>query len=1133
MINGGTTTLNFFPQVMESTNDQSYSDYDSTIDDYYDSTQSYTDENLVPQDSQRDERSTASTQAKPSRPVLSINPPATFDENYRPVQRTATSPSRNPHLQQQPTKRRVTSLPDQSPTRSPSSPTAATAVMAQEMSAVQALKRLSIGALPTLDPDLPNYNEESGFTTSPRNSIISPTSDRLSFEFPSPGSESSTSGSYSQRQQPEIDASQASQLLWVPAHVHPEIAPQQFKNFVQDKLAEIRSSTSSASNSRSNSTSSRIIRRNSSLSRQIKDQEGYTDGADVLEKRRSVDALSQPTDPTIRSLSHQLESLGELEGWSVDPYELVRSLSMSQSSSELTPPQSPVPNDSDSPILPSPTSSLRRSTRTRYNKPSLRRGRRNAKPGSTSTEQGEPSPTNTSFNISETPESTYEAQASLEKLGLHSKPVPPIPEPTEPDVNKELPHSPPTGSEQYLGSRQNTKELPESPPEAHGLPVTARETNSHSKELPSISLETEKHVASVPEETQHRYNIFSPAISPTSQTPKQENEKDKASPKRKPIVNVDYENVPKLGEPPVSRQQSQPQSQHQHQHQTKYQHQYQHQNQSQSPSVSSGPSTSLPTSAATSPQTISNKTDRNVKTHVATTSEVNSIKSPKSEGAPLWAETSDEVSRPKIYKSRTNLDGVPAPNDPIQKQLGLDGRESYPSTESTDKQILSEHKPSPEAQNSNGQLGYHDKQFAPDHREQIEGRTSSDNRRDRQVSGESREDDFHQKTKNKKGTWGWLFNGNAGQESKPSNIDTPANEVGVDKASVDKFLNRTPTANTLPTTTSTSVKAPEIVVTTSEETIEPVPATSRKVSNSGIAETKDRISNFFSKKKSVSNLKQQRLESKEEHARSRSKSPQPPSNSEPVPTTTKTRNKHRGRYRSRSRSRSRARQKSQERNQRAANEQEQAQHDQISEAEFNGVIPSGMGPITNEAGLVSYSPEAAAFYGAPYQIPAYQYSHKSLYMMNHRYEPHIERAIYRLSHLKLGNPRRPLVQQVLLSNFMYAYLNLINQGFIRQQQEAQLQQQKMQQQQVRQQQQQDKFKGKKHGQQQSHQRSQPQLTNHFQHDGYSNKNHAAQIPTADSSSSSSSSSAGGDDIWTGDNEDEEMFYDSQEHVSTI
>ncbi|ORY93231.1 hypothetical protein BCR43DRAFT_526825 [Syncephalastrum racemosum] len=39
---------------------------------------------------------------------------------------------------------------------------------------------------------------------------------------------------------------------------------------------------------------------------------------------------------------------------------------------------------------------------------------------------------------------------------------------------------------------------------------------------------------------------------------------------------------------------------------------------------------------------------------------------------------------------------------------------------------------------------------------------------------------------------------------------------------------------------------------------------------------------------------------------------------------------------------------------------------------------------------------------------------------------HLERAIYRLSHMKLANPRRPLKEQVLISNFMFWYLSIVN-----------------------------------------------------------------------------------------------------------
>ncbi|KAI9473663.1 MAG: hypothetical protein EXX96DRAFT_528493 [Benjaminiella poitrasii] len=42
---------------------------------------------------------------------------------------------------------------------------------------------------------------------------------------------------------------------------------------------------------------------------------------------------------------------------------------------------------------------------------------------------------------------------------------------------------------------------------------------------------------------------------------------------------------------------------------------------------------------------------------------------------------------------------------------------------------------------------------------------------------------------------------------------------------------------------------------------------------------------------------------------------------------------------------------------------------------------------------------------------------------------HVERAIYRLSHIKLTDPRRPLCQQVLISNLMFWYLSIQNTDF--------------------------------------------------------------------------------------------------------
>lgn len=48
------------------------------------------------------------------------------------------------------------------------------------------------------------------------------------------------------------------------------------------------------------------------------------------------------------------------------------------------------------------------------------------------------------------------------------------------------------------------------------------------------------------------------------------------------------------------------------------------------------------------------------------------------------------------------------------------------------------------------------------------------------------------------------------------------------------------------------------------------------------------------------------------------------------------------------------------------------------------------------------------------------------FIHSYRLPIHVERAIYRLSHMKLANPRRPLHQQVVISNFMFWYLSIIN-----------------------------------------------------------------------------------------------------------
>ena len=69
---------------------------------------------------------------------------------------------------------------------------------------------------------------------------------------------------------------------------------------------------------------------------------------------------------------------------------------------------------------------------------------------------------------------------------------------------------------------------------------------------------------------------------------------------------------------------------------------------------------------------------------------------------------------------------------------------------------------------------------------------------------------------------------------------------------------------------------------------------------------------------------------------------------------------------------------------------------------------------------------AAALLGASKGLPTSPSPQPGFQGPYARYPIHVERAIYRLSHIKLANPRRPLYEQVLISNLMFWYLGVIN-----------------------------------------------------------------------------------------------------------
>lgn len=130
--------------------------------------------------------------------------------------------------------------------------------VAQEISNLQALRRMSMDVSSAADPDLPSFN-----------SFVPST--------------------------PPDDGDPGS-IFWVPARLHPELAPQEFSAFLEAKKNEIRRPQSagggggSLSPDGAHSGGPSLRRKKSMLSRQIDadSARNYRDGADRLEKRKSL-----------------------------------------------------------------------------------------------------------------------------------------------------------------------------------------------------------------------------------------------------------------------------------------------------------------------------------------------------------------------------------------------------------------------------------------------------------------------------------------------------------------------------------------------------------------------------------------------------------------------------------------------------------------------------------------------------------------------------------------------------------------------------------------------------------------------------------------------------------------------------
>ena len=217
------------------------------------------------------------------------------------------------------------------------------AAVAQELSNLQALRRMSMDVGSTSDPDLPSFQ---GMSLMPS---VAPTGDD--------------------------DEDDPSRLFWVPARVHPELAPMEFKTFLENRVQTIKrrsgDQTSLSPDTLDRSGSGGGLRRKKSmLSRQIDNDGGrgavgYKDGAEQLERKKSLSIHSTP--------ELKIADLQELETLVRDPSKAMQKLTLDTSDH-----QGPAAiSGEDMPILPQAPKGvgLRRSTHTTYRRGSLRKER--------------------------------------------------------------------------------------------------------------------------------------------------------------------------------------------------------------------------------------------------------------------------------------------------------------------------------------------------------------------------------------------------------------------------------------------------------------------------------------------------------------------------------------------------------------------------------------------------------------------------------------------------------------------------------------------------------------------------------------------------------------------------------------
>ncbi|KAF8159644.1 hypothetical protein B0H34DRAFT_796869 [Crassisporium funariophilum] len=260
----------------------------------------------------------------------------------------------------------------------------------REVEALRDIRRRSTtpGAL-AIDPDLPNQSPPSSPTLLYRSpNLSSVAADNDSIGSSSEGSSSSdrsrtTDGSH-QADPPNNPSDDPFHLFWVPASLHPEIAPAEFRAFLKEHARSPSESSDDSPRSTSPSSlssSASLSRKRSMLSRQYrpKANDGVEDENIVPLKRNR--SLLYPTNQgpqlTISDLQ-KLEELAEEASESDDPSRLRNvlrrslSLNLSPSAVDLMDDMPEMGDEADAPIIvPPPGQILRRAARTKIRKPGL------------------------------------------------------------------------------------------------------------------------------------------------------------------------------------------------------------------------------------------------------------------------------------------------------------------------------------------------------------------------------------------------------------------------------------------------------------------------------------------------------------------------------------------------------------------------------------------------------------------------------------------------------------------------------------------------------------------------------------------------------------------------------------------